>query len=334
MNPDQQTERQLEDWLEDEARAMPSHVLEAALEAVARTTQVGRNRFAPWLNQRFLAVAMAAVVLVLAVIAAPITLEYLRGLFGPQPGMGPDASAGEPLPSCSEPPDGLTGWWPGDGNHDDIVGGRDAILGGGATFGRGLVRGAFVLDGDGDFAEVPDDSALDVGAGDFTVDLWARFDDTAGEQILVEKWVQMFDAPSIGWTFTKLANNALGFYSQDGSGEGNGISSRPINIRLGTWLHLAARKSGSTVDILMNGTVIASNTDPHGAVNLDSASSLKFGHRGTVSDTPGSQQSDERGFFLSGQIDEVELTVGRALSDRQIADIYLAGAAGKCKDLE
>lgn len=97
MNPDQQTERLLEDWLDDEARPMPQHVLEAALEAVSRTTQVGRKgRFAvPWLDQRVLAVGMAAAVFVLAVIAAPFIAENLDGLFGPQPGGGPDGSPGE-----------------------------------------------------------------------------------------------------------------------------------------------------------------------------------------------------------------------------------------------
>jgi hypothetical protein len=97
VNPDQRTERQVEEWLDAEARPMPPHVLESALEAVARTTQVGRKgRFGvPWLNQRFLAVGMAAAVVVLAVIAAPLIAENLDGLFGPQPGGGPDGSPRE-----------------------------------------------------------------------------------------------------------------------------------------------------------------------------------------------------------------------------------------------
>lgn len=49
-----------------------------------------------------------------------------------------DTSAGR----CIRPPSGLTGWWPGDGNTDDIVGGRDAVLHGDATFGPGAVGSA------------------------------------------------------------------------------------------------------------------------------------------------------------------------------------------------
>jgi len=76
----------------------------------------------------------------------------------------------------------------------------------------------------------------------------------------------------------------------------------------------------------MNGERVASGQF---SGDLDSTSSLKFGHRGNPSDTPGSV--DVREFFLNGGIDEVELFVGRALSDAEIQSIFNAGTAGKCK---
>jgi hypothetical protein len=90
---------------------------------------------------------------------------------------------------CIQPPPGMTGWWPADGNTNDIVGNppRNAMLRDNATTGPGFGGGAFVLDGIGDFVEVSHDPALNVGAGDFTVDLWVNFNSTAGEQILIEK---------------------------------------------------------------------------------------------------------------------------------------------------
>ena len=94
--------------------------------------------------------------------------------------------------TCVDPPEGITGWWPGDGNTDDIVGGRNAVLRGDADTGPGLVGNAFVLDGDGDFVEVAHNPALNVGTGDFTVDLWVNFNTTDGEQVLVEKYVEDF----------------------------------------------------------------------------------------------------------------------------------------------
>jgi hypothetical protein len=86
----------------------------------------------------------------------------------------------------------MTAWWPGDGNARDIIGGFDGVLNGDAMTGSGLVGGAFVLDGDGDFVDVPDHPALNFGTGDFTIALWAFFNDTSGEQVLVEKPVQRY----------------------------------------------------------------------------------------------------------------------------------------------
>jgi hypothetical protein len=102
-------------------------------------------------------------------------------------------AAGCPEGECFAPPSGMTGWWPGDGNTDDIVAGRDAALQANATTGPGRVGQGFLLDGDGDFVDVPHDPALNLGTGDFTIDLWVFFNDTAGEQVLVEKWIQRFD---------------------------------------------------------------------------------------------------------------------------------------------
>jgi hypothetical protein len=58
-------------------------------------------------------------------------------------------------------------------------------------------------------------------------------------------------------------------------------------------------------------------------------SSLKFGHRGSPEDTPGSE--DEEGFYLNGRIDEVQLFVGTALTREQIKAIYLAGSGEVCR---
>jgi hypothetical protein len=94
-----------------------------------------------------------------------------------------------------------------------------------------------------------------------------------------------------------------------------------------TWIHYALRRQSGVLTAFVNGVPVASTTCCSGS--LDSTSSLKFGHRGSPGDTPGS--TDTRGFFLNGGIDEVELFVGRALSDAEVQAIYDAGSAGKCK---
>jgi hypothetical protein len=227
---------------------------------------------------------------------------------------------------CVQPPAGLTGWWPGDGNTADIIGGRNAVLRSEATFGLGLVNQAFSLDGDGDFVNVPHDPALNVGTGDFTVDLWVNFNTTDGEQVLVEKYVENFSETPPGWFLTKLEGNSLRF----GTGPAlpdHGVDSPPLVLLPNRWIHFAARRSGGVASIFVNGEEVA--TGPF-VDNANSDASLKFGHRGNPDDTPGS--TDDRGFFLNGRIDEVEVFVGRALANAEIQAIFNAGSAGKCKE--
>jgi hypothetical protein len=225
---------------------------------------------------------------------------------------------------CYPPPKGMSGWWTGDGNTADIVAGRNALLRGNATTGPGLVDEAFVLDGAGDFIEVPHDPALNFGTVDFTVDLWAYFNNTDGEQVLIEKWVQ--GNPMLGWTLTKLDGNILRLAMASGDGSETDVDSGVLSIPTGTWTHFAVTRKGGNVTVFMNAVPVAVGASP---LDLDSNSSLKFGHRGSPIDTPGSE--DDRGFFLNGRIDEVELFVGRALPHGLIQAIVNAGSAGKCK---
>jgi hypothetical protein len=319
---DDQTERELESWLQDSARPMPQYVLESSLETVARTPQVSPN--GPfgirWLNRRLLAVGAVAAVLLVAISFGPAVLDRLGRI---------ERTGGVGAPTCAPPPSGLTGWWPGDGSVDDLVGDLDAELVGGTTFAQGVVGEAFRLDGDDDFLAVADDPILDVGQRDFSVSLWVRFDATDGEQVLAEKWVQSFDQPAVGWTLTKLDTNVLGFFTEDGHGNGNGATSRPLEIPVATWLHIAARRVGGTVDLFLNGQRIGTTSNPAAILDLDSAASLKFGHRGGPRDTPGSQ--DEAGHFLAGRIDEVQYFVGRGITDGEIEAIFRADVAGSCK---
>jgi hypothetical protein len=222
----------------------------------------------------------------------------------------------------------MAGWWPADGNTNDIVGNppRNAMLRDNATTGPGFVGGASVLDGIGDFVEVSHDPALNVGAGDFTVDLWVNFNSTAGEQILIEKYIEDFSSTPPGWFLTQLEDNSLRFGTGPAD-SGHGVTSSSLSIPANTWIHFAARRSAGVASIFLNGTLVATGTFVD---NSNSTSSLKFGHRGNPRDTPGS--ADTREFFLNGRIDEVELFVGRALSDAEILAIFNAGSAGKCKE--
>ncbi len=229
--------------------------------------------------------------------------------------------ANEARPGCMPPPQGLSGWWPGDGNTEDIVAHRTAVLMGNATTGPGLVDKAFLLHGNGDYIEVPDDPALNFGTGDFTVDLWVNFGDLMGEQVLMEKWIQADGQEHLisqGWTLTKLNNQALLLAMSDGIGGEWGVSSSELNIQPNTWYLFSATRQGVTITLYMDGEVIAAaEIEP---INLDAPTSLKFGRR-----------EGGQGFYLNGRIDELEVYNGTALSEEQVLEMYSVGRLGKCK---
>jgi len=79
-------------------------------------------------------------------------------------------------PSCLPAPSGLVGWWPGDGNADDIADGNPGELIGDTAFAAGKVGQAFSLDGINDSISVPGISA----PTDKTYSLWVKVDATPG----------------------------------------------------------------------------------------------------------------------------------------------------------
>ena len=99
-----------------------------------------------------------------------IILVLASGLaFAPSPWLRPAAASDV----CVQPPAGLVGWWPGNGNANDIANGNNATLQDGATFAPGMVGQAFTFDGMRDsvneaapvhFAlqDVDEDGALDM----------------------------------------------------------------------------------------------------------------------------------------------------------------------------
>jgi hypothetical protein len=78
MKREEELERLLEDWLEDEARPMPHEVLESALESVARTSQTSSHpRGLDWIAGGPVGILSAAAVVVLLVVAGGLAVDRI-----------------------------------------------------------------------------------------------------------------------------------------------------------------------------------------------------------------------------------------------------------------
>jgi len=223
--------------------------------------------------------------------------------------------------ACLAPSAGLTSWWTGDGTTVDRVGGQTAALRGGAGYGQGIVRSAFRLDGVDDYLRVGNAPAVDVDLGDFTVAAWVRFDSIEGEQVIVEKWLQGGDVPSEGWTLTKLEDGAIRLAVSAADGYEVATDTETGAVEPGRWYLITGRRSGSEMTVLIDGAVRASGSlDASSGWVLSSPTPLLVGRR-----------SDDRGLFLDGSVDEVQLYRGTAVSDFESWLQWAVGPAGLCR---
>lgn len=257
-------------------------------------------------NRRVAAVVVGLGIPIVLVLLATLTLSK-----DSQPAVIP---AGKQCPSGG----GLkpTIFWRAEGTTRDVISGIDAILRDDATFGPGIVGNAFALDGDGDFIEVPDGRAPHLGSKDFTISFWVKFNSTEGSPVLIEDWIETkaLSGPK-GWTVVKLKNDVIGFGTNAG-----GFDSKPLEIPVKTWIHIAVRRAGGDLSTFVDGRLVAGGPMENPRRSTDSTASLMIGHRGSPDETAGSR--DRRGFFLNGSIDEIAFFIGQGLSDDAIQQIF------------
>ena len=225
----------------------------------------------------------------------------------------------EPIP----PPPDMVGWWPGDGNANDIIGSNDGTLQNGAKFDTGKVDQAFSLDGFDDFVEVADDPSLDFGTGDFTVDAWINVDEsllTSVEIGVINK--NSFYQNTPGWTievstFGEVQGQFhVSFWLTNLVWPGDTVVGTSGSQNSGVWHHLAVVRQGQTTQMYFDG-VIHAETLSGSVLNVDNNEPVIIGDHSWGPNFP-------------GLIDEVEI-FNRALTEVEINAIFEAGSAGKTK---
>jgi hypothetical protein len=238
---------------------------------------------------------------------------------------------------CTKRPAGLDAWWPLDeatGNQAyDIVSGADGTLSGAVHLPAGFSLGALTFDGTAAFVEVPNNGAVDVAQGDFTIDAWVRKPQASppGVGVLFDKRAQISGGATQGWSLF-LVNGRVGVQLADGVGNSMcsstpGVSSctnfiSNTTVDDGAWHFVAAsvrRNSPVGGSIFVDGSRVFTFDPTIRSGSLSNGAPLRFGKR----------SFDDSGYF-GGNLDEVEV-FHRSLTDGELGAIYAAGAGGKCK---
>jgi hypothetical protein len=234
-------------------------------------------------------------------------------------------SSGKCLHACFGPPANLIGWWPGDGNVDDIEGTRDAVLINGATFGAGTVAQAFSLDGVNDYVVIPNTGgAFDFDATEsFSWDAW--FSTTGsisgGLQTILAK--EDGDRPSFNSLMVADGKVSCGLQPSEG---GTFSVSSAGSYKNGSFHHLACvfDRSNNTLTMVVDGSAETLQTSiPTGSTFIEPSTDVLIGAR-----IPAAPDR-----FFAGQVDEADI-FSRALSVAEIQEIFAAGNKGKCKDTD
>jgi hypothetical protein len=231
--------------------------------------------------------------------------------------------------TCEPPPSGLVGWWPGNGNANDVIAGNNGQLAGDATFAPGAVGLGFKLDGVGDYVQIPDSAALKPQR--ISVEAWVRFDSlttpnptpgviNATQYIVFKKNTRVFNFEA--YALRKQRDNSgierFAFSIGDVTGVGTlAIATSTTAVMVGQFYHVVGTYDGSLVRLYVNG-VLEGQAATSVVVDYDT--------RPLFLGTSGEAVFDGK---LNGIIDEASI-YNRALDSFEIARLSDAGSAGKC----
>ena len=233
--------------------------------------------------------------------------------------------AGSVPGSCDPAPSGIVSWWPGDGNALDIASTNNGALQGGATdTAVGEVGEAFSFNGTTGYVSIPDAPAL--RPTNLTVEAWVLFNSLnstgnapAGQQYIVFKQnsrTSNFEGYFLGKERT-TGGDFFVFGVSSSSGQGVDANS-PAMIATNVWYHIAGVRGPNYIQLYVNGQLVSQV-----AVTF----AQDYGTEPLIFGSSGESYWDGK---LSGLLDEVSL-YNTALTSNQIAAIYAAGSAGKCK---
>ena len=130
------------------------------------------------------------------------------------------------------------------------------------------------LDGENDYFQVPQTTDLDL-TGDFTVECWAYFNDTAGGSGLMGKWS---GTGLFGWTLYATASDFWFYTGNSGTAATQGAFTFGVPA-VNQWYHLAISRTGSTISTYVNGTRTTTITDSN---NCTANTELTIGSDGSA----------------------------------------------------
>src|SRR4029453_6619891 len=218
----------------------------------------------------------------------------------------------------TSPPFALAAWWTGDDNPFDIWDSHHGSLQNGATYDNGKVGRAFSFDGVNDFVSIPHSPTWNFGFGDFSIDLWAKFDSIKNSMFIhregkpdgpIEAGLQ--GNPG-GWEFNYQVGTSELFFNLNPT---IAAIHRPWSPKKNTWYHLAVTRNKGNFSLFVDGVQLGASEFVDSSVP-NVFGGLKIGG-----------YTLDGNYEMDGLIDEVEI-IHSPLSSFELEALFNAGSAG------
>jgi hypothetical protein len=172
---------------------------------------------------------------------------------------------------------------------------------------------SLLLDGTGDYVSFPDIAGFDLGAGDWTIEAFVRFNSipTSGNAVcLVSQWGAGGDLFAMQISTDGFGTRVRGTVDGSGTELGTIVPTPSLN----TWYHMVMQRSGDDWRIGFNGNLEMSANGVFSGALITSSEPIRIG------------SLDGSSNFLDGWIDNVRITVGVGRYD-YTGNVYTVPAA-------
>jgi hypothetical protein len=231
---------------------------------------------------------------------------------------------------CVAPPDGLVGWWPGNGNAQDMVTRSYGLPKGGISFEPGKVGQAFRFNGIDSSVDIPQTASLNLNK-QVSIEFWMK----PAEENTMDNCCQGLVGTDHylvevagGWDNNNIAGVHFAINSNNFYTHTSDKPNRALKVEPGQWTFVVGTYDGNSLRLYINGHEEVQVNHRGDIMPMSSEGFLSIGSedgrtRTACPDCPGNR-------YFEGLIDEVSI-YDRALTNAEIQSIYSAGEAGKCR---
>ena len=168
-----------------------------------------------------------------------------------------------------------------DGTGDtarDLSGyGNDGVLQGSPTWTAGRFGGGLEFDGN-NYVDIPYAESIDVGDGDFSVEIWFKYEEAAEAGSLVWAYNVGGGVPQF-WIRTHPGDNNITALFWDGAAPDGPIVETPSAYNDNQWHYLAFVRTGDKLDIYIDAKLADSKRGKEGSVTAGHAYGIHLGQR-------------------------------------------------------